>query len=365
MTNMFDYLKWRGDLSFSVSPFNEIDNIILSMLSFIDFSGIVPPEVTSKPITLKDCLDYNKLRFPNGEDFGAVVPRENNALFNAAATSARFADTYVSYYRKETDENETKQFAAVTFILPDNSLYLAFRGTDDTLVGWKEDFAMSFDFPTESQKCAAEYLVNVAACRKGPIRTGGHSKGGNLSVYSAVCAPKEIKDRIIASYSNDGPGFPKEFIESPEYKELQDKIITYVPQSSLIGMLLDHSDNFRVIESTETNGAMQHNPYSWVVEGTCFRHLEALSKTGKRHEEVLGEWISNSTADERRKLTDTIFAILASSGEKTLSGISSDKFNNILPMVRTIANLDKDEKDNAVLFLKRFIEAAHQDKKED
>ena len=265
MSDMLDYIAWRGDLPFSVSPFNEIDNIIFSMLSFIDFSGAVSRHPSANTVTLSDCLRFNRKRYPTGENFGAVIPRENNDLFEAAAKSKRFSDVYVSSFRDEIDEDKVKQFAAVTFILPDNSIYVAFRGTDDTLVGWREDFAMSYDFPTTSQRSAAEYLAEAASYHSGQIRTGGHSKGGNLSVYASAFAPADVQKRIITSYNNDGPGFMHDVISSDGYKALVPKIYTIVPQSSLVGMLLENTANLHVVESSGSNGVQQHNPYTWSV----------------------------------------------------------------------------------------------------
>lgn len=362
MTNMLDYLSWRGDISLAASPFCEIDNIILAMLSFIDFSAVVPPSASAVPVTLAECLESSKKRFPDGQYFGSIIPKDNNTLLELTASSERFRDTYVVAFRDEIDEGNVKQFAAVTFILPDNSLYVAFRGTDDTLVGWKEDFAMSYDAPTTSQKCAAEYLADVAAHHSGPIRIGGHSKGGNLSVYSAAFVPEEVQKRIVTVYNNDGPGFVPEIIDTDSYRAVADRIVTFVPQSSAVGILLKQTGKYSVIESTESNGVKQHNPYSWVVKGTRFRHLDSLSKQGKRHDEVLDEWIRSSTADERRKLTDTIFSVLESSGAKTLTDITESKLTSAASMIKALVGLDKETRDNAMTFIKRFGDAMKTEK---
>ena len=362
MTNMLDYLAWRGDLPFSASPFCEIDNIILAMLSFIDFSGIVPPSPIAYPVTLAECLENSKERFPDGQYFGSIIPKDNNDLLEKTASSERFRDTYVIAFRDEIDEDNVKQFAAVTFILPDNSLYVAFRGTDDTLVGWREDFAMSYDAPTTSQKCAAEYVADVAAAHSGAIRIGGHSKGGNLAMYSAAFVPAEVQARIITVYNNDGPGFMPEILDTDGFRAVADRIYTVVPQSSAVGILLTQVGEPHVIESTESNGVKQHNPYSWVVSGTKFRHLDSLSKQGKRHNDVLDEWIMGFTAEERRKMTDTIFSVLEASGAKTLTDITDSKLTSAAAMIKALVGLDKETRENAALFIKRLSEALKNEK---
>lgn len=362
MTNMLDYIRWRGDIPFSFSPFNEIDNIIFAMLSFVDYSDIVPPDALSAPITLSDCLNAVRERYPDGQYFVSIIPSDINTLLTEAGSSVRFGDTYVSSYRNEIDESNIKQFAAVTFILPDNSLYVSFRGTDDTIVGWREDFEMSYNYPTMSQKCAAEYLADIAAEHSGKIRVGGHSKGGNLSVYSAACVSPEVQERIITVYNNDGPGFVPELLDTDGFRAVRSKIYSLVPQSSIVGILLSGASELNVIESTETNGAKQHNPYSWVTLGTKFKHLPSLSRAGKRHDNVLDDWIMGCTPAERKKLTETVFSVLEASGAKTLSDITDDKLGSTGAMLKAIAGLDKQTRDEVTTFFKRLAGAIKQDK---
>lgn len=180
-------------------------------------------------------------------------------------------------------------------------------------------------------------------------------------MYAAAFASETTKDRIITVYNNDGPGFMKEVFDSPEMNSISGKIYTLVPQSSIVGMLLEHSEDFQVIESVESNGATQHNPFSWCVEGTAFRHLDELSRDGKKHEEVFREWIENSSIEDREKLTDTLFTILASSGAKTLSGITADRFHNMGAMVKTFVGMEKETRDHAINLIKSLIDASLSD----
>ena len=186
MSNLLDYIAWRGDLSFSASPFNEVDNLLFSMLSFVDLEGIVPGQVQSGPVRLEESCQAYFHRYPEGGSFGVLIPEMTGELFRQAAACRRYREVYLTCYRNELDEDERKQFAAVTFLLPDNSLFAAFRGTDDTLTGWYEDFQLSFLSPTPSQQAAVSYLEEVAGLFRGDIRLGGHSKGGNLALYAAV-----------------------------------------------------------------------------------------------------------------------------------------------------------------------------------
>ncbi len=357
MANVFDYLAWRGDLSFAAAPFCEVDNLILAMLSFMDYDGIVGNEPTATPIKMTDCLARYREKYPAGEDLGTIIPGETVQLFEKAAESERYADLYLTFYRNTLDEDTVTQFAAVTFILPDHSLFVAFRGTDDNLVGWREDFNLSFTHPIPAQSMALSYLTEIAAVYRGNIRLGGHSKGGNLSIYAAVFASPEIRQRVVVAYSNDGPGFLPEVLENPAFEEMSDRLCTFVPQSSVIGMLLEHNEDYQVIESTVSTGLFQHNPFTWTVLGSRFVHLDSLSHVGRRHDEVLQNWLKNVTPEERRHFTEVLFGILTSTGAKTVSDLSVDQFTKLSAATRAFNELDKPTKDRLYQFLKRLAEA--------
>ncbi len=356
MPNIFDYLTWRGDLSFAASPFCEVDNLVLSMMSFINFTGIVPADSLGVPVKLSDCAARHRELYPNGEDFGRVVPADVGRLFVRAAEAVRYRDLYATFYKSETNEEKQTQFAAVTFILPDDTLFVSFRGTDDTLVGWREDFNLSFMHPVAGQKMAVEYLGEIASRFSGRIRTGGHSKGGNLAVYSAVFSPSSVRDRVITAYSNDGPGFIREIIGSAEFAEMEPRIYTLVPQASVIGMLLCQAKNYRVIESTVSNmnGLRQHDPFTWSVVGPGFVHLDGLSKQGKRVDAMLDTWLDGISPEDRQKFTDTVFGILESTGAKTLTDLSVDQVSKIGAAIRAVSELDRGTKDKLLTLVKQF-----------
>ena len=356
-TNILDYLDWRGDLSFRAAPFCEVDNLVFCMLSFADFSPAVSPDPTGVPAKLSDAWAAAREKYPDGEDFGEVVPRHVNDLFEKAAASPRFRDVYAAGFRNVIEESEVTQFAAVTFVLPDDSLFIAFRGTDDSLVGWREDFHLSFTRPVKAQQLAAEYVGEMASVFSGLIRTGGHSKGGNLALYGAAFAPEHVRKRITAAYSNDGPGFLSEIVESPEFRGAGSRFVTLVPQSSVVGMLLGRSERCEVIESAASDGIWQHNPFTWNVRGPSFVHLGGLSAEGRRHSEAFSLWLEGIPPENRRKFTDTVFGLLASTGAKTVSDLTKDLFGKLAAVAKSYTELDKEERDNLILFLRRLAEA--------
>ena len=356
MTNLFDYLAWRGDLSFRASPFCEVDNLVYSMLSIMNYEGIVPSSVTGIPLKLSDCFEKYRQKYPEGEYFGQIFPEVTADILRDAAQSVRFGDSYMTAFRAENDESRVSQFAAVTFVLPDNSIFISYRGTDDTLIGWREDFNLSFMYPVPAQQKALDYLIEVASVHRGNIRLGGHSKGGNLAVYAAVFAPDDIRKRIITAYSNDGPGFVEEIVTSRQFREMESKIHTIVPQSSVIGMLLEHTEDYTVIESSFGDGFFQHDPFSWHIIGNRFVHLSELDAKGKKHDRVINEWLRSSTPDERRKFTETLFRVLDSTGAKTLSDLSVDTIGKIRDAVKAYSGLDRESKEHLVLLIKRLAE---------
>jgi len=357
LANIIDYLDWRGDLSFSVSPFCEVDNLIFSMLAFVDFSGIVPDSPLDGPVRLSRCGERFFTLYPDGIDYGVIIPQVNNDLFRKAAASVRFGEVYVTGYRNEVDEEAGKQFAAVTFILPDNSLFIAFRGTDDTLVGWREDFQLSFTSPVPSQKSAVQYVTEMSRLYRGKIRIGGHSKGGNLAVFSAAFSSSSVKTRILTAYSNDGPGFTEEIAAQEGYISMEDRIVSLVPQSSIVGMLLSTNGNYRVVRSTSPM-LLQHDPYSWQVMGPRFETMAGLSEEGKRNSRRFREWMRNMDQDDRRIFTDTLFHVLEATGARTLRDLTEDTFKSISAMIRTVRELKPEQRSEMLRFIRLLFQSS-------
>jgi len=360
MPNLLDYLAWRGDLSFDASPFNEVDNLVFSMLAFVDFSDLVPARGDNPPIKLSACSEAFFARYPEGIHYGALVPAITNDLFRNAAATTRFGDVYMSCYRDELDEEKKKQFSAITFILPDNTLFLAFRGTDDTLVGWHEDFQLSFLCPTPSQEAAAAYVNEIGSLYRGDMYLGGHSKGGNLALYGAVYCDPSLHTRIRRAYSNDGPGFTEEVLANPQWKKMHSKLLTLLPESSLVGMLLEHSGPYEVIRSTQPR-FLQHNPFSWEVCGPKFEHLPALSKKAVADGERIRRFLSQLSTEERQKFTELLFHVLESSNAKTLTDLTENSLHSIQAMIRSFQELPIESKQQMFGFV-RLLATAGNDK---
>lgn len=309
MADMLDYLAWRGDIEFTQLPVNAVDALIFSTLSYIRFEDIVP----DNPLQSISLSEAAACLFSQSDPVSRTRVKKDLDLLKAVSESARFNNIRMSFYRSILIPEEDTQFAAVTIFLEDGSAYIAFRGTDNTLTGWKEDFNMSFQSSVPAQQLALEYVRQFAAAHPIPIWMGGHSKGGNLAVYAAAKCGELLQKRIVEVYSQDGPGFSAGMMRDPGYLAILPKVRSYVPQSSIIGMLLEHEEPYTIIKSNQI-GIMQHDPYSWQVLGADFLRVEELTADSRFLDRTFKNWLSQMSNEERSEFFDTVFELLESTG---------------------------------------------------
>ena len=324
MANMMDYIDWRGDIPFSQVPLNEVDNLILSAICYVDFEGIIPSSFDKTVLLGTASRAY--LRRHRGEKayLGAIVPNQIIALMAKAAKSVRFSKLRVCGYVNHISDDRQMQFSAMTYLLDDNTLFVAYRGTDDTIIGWKENLNMSFMHPVPAQLEAVSYLDEVARERKESIYVGGHSKGGNLAVYALTKSLPETKERVLGAFNNDGPGFNREFIESLDYESAREKIRTFLPASSVVGILLEHEEKYEVVKSSQ-NGVWQHDSISWEVLGSSFIHLDDITEDSKSVDKTVKMWLERMSAEDREIFVDNIFDALSATEAKTLTDLNTDR----------------------------------------
>lgn len=343
MANIFDYLFWRGDLSLKQDKFNEVDGMILARLSYIPFECIVEQFIDfSLTVGKIYSLQLGSLDFQD-----KVIEKEDIQLVSALSECKRFFEMEVLAYKNLIDLESQTQFSAITVCLDSDLYYISFRGTDNTLVGWKEDFNMGFTCPVPSQKQAVQYLTEMAGQVKGNFILGGHSKGGNLAVYAAAFCDVAIQERIQAVYNYDGPGFDETVLSKKGYKCICNRINTFVPQSSIVGMLLGHEEKYTIVHSSQVIGPLQHNIYSWDVEQDHFIYLETVTNTSRFVDFTLKEWIASMDSTQREKFVDTIYMILAETNAHTFKELGENWFLNAKAVLKSIKNLD-DETRKAV-----------------
>ena len=333
-------LDWRGDITFAERPFNEVDNLLLAELSYLDFGGIVPADFAAA-VPLSDAVAAFTKRTPHA-DMGVLVPDKIPGLAQKMAASARFRDVLLSGYVCKLDEQTETQFAALCAALPDGTVYAAFRGTDDTIVGWKEDFNMGFLPIVPSQREAADHLrAAAAAFPSQKLRAGGHSKGGNLAVYAAVWCGESVQDQLLAVYNNDGPGFHTSLLDRPEHQRIANRIQTILPESSVVGMLLEHEESYQVVRSNQV-GLMQHDGFSWQVLGTQFVHLSGLTEGGRIVDSALRDFVRGLDQEQRIRFVDALFEVLTCTNAETLTDLKDGGFRTAYSMLKTVRSLDPD-----------------------
>ena len=338
MKNITDYIKKQGALSFEALPFNEVDSLILSQLSYLKYDGLIPAFGEDRPgIPLRE--------IPEAEGYDGLFAdkryaRMNRALFAAAAASTRFGGMKLNNYVSILEEGWELQFSAMTFSPENSPLYIAYRGTDETLVGWKEDFNMALFLPIPAQKKALQYLNGIASITHGKFVIGGHSKGGNLAVYAAATCAKRTADRILTVYNHDGPGFPRgTLMETPGFLAIRDKIKKYIPHSSVVGMLMESHEPYEVVEC-RSFGILQHDPFNWIVNGTAFKRVEDVYAHVSLQNDAINEWIDGMSDTERRVFVDTLYDVMTASGAQTLLDIMSDWKTNSKAMLDAIEKCD-------------------------
>lgn len=379
--NIIEYVSRRTG-SFDERPFNDVDALVLASLAYQRMPVIVPSLDTSLErygslrSRVRNLLPYRRrtddtvigtLRtlfrtpFPattladayaalDNDDFahgtgytGLADPELTETLFRKAAANPRFASIRVGGTQERFSEEDQTQFAAMTMLLPDGTLVVAFRGTDTSFVGWKEDFNMAFRYPVPAQRSAAEYVTRVAGLWRGGLILLGHSKGGNLAVYAAMNVSDEVRARVRRVYSLDGPGFPRDVVEGEAYRAIVDRVVKIVPETSIVGMILETPEPCRVVRSNEW-GLMQHLAFSWQVRGDAFVEVPDVSASSRYFNRSLNEWLAGMSAEQRERAVDALFTVLGASDEKGLVGLMEAGPKTIPAMLGTFAGLSDEDR---------------------
>ena len=379
--NIIDYARTRTG-SFDERPFNDVDALVLASLAYQTMPDVVPTladwerrygTTTARWRTLmsdpKTALRHplNSLRalrhpvFPattladaaadlHPQDFdynagytGLADPKLTEALFAAMARNPRFSSIHVGAVDERFSREHQTQFAAMTLLLPDGTLVVSFRGTDTSFVGWKEDFNMAFQYPVPAQQLAADYVTRVARLWQGDLVLLGHSKGGNLAVYAALQAGDDVLPRIRRVYSLDGPGFPADVVAGDRYRAVADRIVKIIPDSSIVGMILDSPEHCVVVKSNEY-GPMQHLAFSWQVDRDRFVTVPEVSATSREFKRSLDRMLNEMTPEQLERAVDAMFKVLAASDEHGLIGLMEAGPKTIPAMLGAFAGLTDEER---------------------
>ena len=361
---VMDYLRWRGDLSFAQDGFNEVDDLVLCIISYLNFRRFDDLKTTdpARAVALPDVA----ARLTEEDEQLGLSELDYIPLMRLAAETERFRTVRMFGFTHEWDEAKEMQFDAVSYLLPDDTLLVSFMGTDTSLVGWKEDFNMSFLTAVPAQERATAYTVEMAAaCPDRKLRIAGHSKGGNLAAWAAIHIPAQLQEqRLLDAYNNDGPGFSHDMVDSEAYRRVADKLHTYIPESSIVGVLLEHAEDYAVIDSSNRS-IMQHEPMSWSVLGPRFVHLGQRSQMGKLSDDVLRQWIGSMTPQEREQFSDALFDVLSLSGKaRTLDDLRAGGLAGGAALLKQYSGADEqDRKIIAEIFRRLGVDVKEELKK--
>lgn len=361
MGTILNYLKEYGDYTLEEKAFNEVDSLVLCQFAYLKFDGIVPAVGEDKP-----AVSLYQLKYHENYDHLYADERyreDNTALYLGMYNSNRFRNLIISNYVNQIDLDTETQFSAVTFRLPNGIYYVAYRGTDETIVGWKEDLNLAFSEPVEGQRLSVDYLNRAAENINGSLYVGGHSKGGNLATYACMNCNSQVRSRIRAIYDHDGPGFRPEVKAQGAYDEIEDRIHKTIPRSSLVGMLLYSDGAYRVVES-KTIGLAQHNPYTWLVKDDYFQSVDEVYAGRKFLDESLNQWILSLTQEQMHTFVDTFYQIVLASETDNLIDFTANWFQSIHKIGAALKEIDPQTGKAIVQIMKSLFEITSLNAKE-
>lgn len=322
--NLFDYVREYGDISFEEEGINELDGAIFSMLSYINFEGTAA-ELNRDGVSLRELSD----RFFSAE-FRYSIRNENWDIWQSsirmletAAKYKRYAGIKVKGYVSLLDEVAATQFSATIFSLTPSLHFIAFRGTDTSVAGWRDNFLMTCENQTSTQMLALEYMERWAPRLPGTIHTGGHSKGANLAIFAAAKVDPEIQDRIELIWNYEGPGFSRNPEMLERIKAIDKRIRTYIPETSLVGVVMRSFSSYTAVKS-ENKLFLQHDIFSWYVNGKEFETVEDTSRTSRIFDSAMNETIANLSDAQFRIIINALFDSMEDAGIHNVQDIADN-----------------------------------------
>ena len=357
MSTIFDYLKEVTYDSIYDRPFKELDVLALTELTYLPFGHIVPQgDTTGIQVRLSDAMEL----IDRTTDF--IVSNQHLQLVDELATSKRFKNIKLLNYVDEYDPDVQKQFAAMTYRLSLDAYLVVFRGTDDTLIGWKEDFHMTYMDHVPAQKRAASYLQHVMKeFPKGRFLVAGHSKGGNLATYACSYLPDSLFERVDAIYSYDAPGLNKAIIETEGYQRTSPNIRRFVPQGSIVGMMLEVPEPTTIVKSRAFGGFAQHDAFTWETKDLSFLTVTETSPDSQQTDLTLKQWVRETSAEERKKFFDTFFGIFLDAGITSINDLTDLKqLAKAKEILQNAQDLDPTEREMLERLAKQLIDTSVQ-----
>ena len=326
MPNLNGYIKKFGSVPFSEKPFTDADNVALCYIYYMPFEQVVSANFDDEPVPYDEAAKaLFKARGSKHKPVGLILMKNISVQMMAMSRQPRFAEMKMVACTDNFGKEPAVQFNAATFLLPSGEVVVVFRGTDDSLAGWKEDFDILLEDDIPSHELATEYLEQVAAKFDGDLIVCGHSKGGYVAQYSALHASEQVRNRIKYLYNNDGPGLADYgYLDSEAYQQLLPKYRHFIPQSSFIGMMLSHDDDYTVVKSVRQVGMMEHDLSTWQFKNGELKTARGLTNKGKVTDLVFHDVVSNLDGKQSAAFAKALNSIIEGVDQEGLMDVAKN-----------------------------------------
>ncbi|MFM0586172.1 DUF2974 domain-containing protein [Streptococcus suis] len=359
MPNLLTYLEETQYDNFYDKPINKLDILALTELSYLPFDNLVPYSFTANGVRLDWLAATFEETYKNNFPPFSMVTKNRLALLGLLAKSKRFKSIKAFGFVDDYQLEQEKQFSAISYRIDRKTIVTCFRGTDDTIIGWKEDFHMTYMDEIPAQRSASDYLEKIMSNQKENFYIAGHSKGGNLALYSASKQSSDLQERIVAVYPFDAPGLHKKHLEAPGYQAIQNRIFPLIPQNSIVGMMLETPENAQIVQSN-TIGLLQHITFSWEIEGTDFKSAPALTSDSLQTDQTLKAWTASLTDEELKDFFDLFFGIFIQAGIERFSDITVNPLQKLQEMDRLRKELSLQEADMMDKLIRLLFDTRYQ-----
>lgn len=346
MKNMLDYIKEFGHVSFEERVFSEIDALVLTELEYLPLEKVVPSDENGENfVTVKEIAEYmQEHKQELFDENPMMITQERHEVSQVIADAPRFQSLKFFGVVSVWDKDTTKQFAAVTVEVEPSVRLVVFRGTDETLIGWKEDFLMTYSPLVAAQTDAKEYLAKQASLFDGDLMVSGHSKGGNLAIYAAATQEEDVQLRIVDIFCFDSPGLYRSVLETKGYQNIVPLAMRYIPQDSLVGLMLESEVPYVIVKSNAT-GAMQHSAMTWEIEDGQFIKMEKLTKNSQLNDQTLKKWTESVSDEEFELFWNVFFELLFSVGIDTVNDLYGQFMHYVQEFLKAAGDMDEEKRE--------------------
>ena len=346
MKNMLDYIKEFGHVSFEERAFSEIDALVLTELEYLPLENVVPSDENGENfVTVKEIAEYmQEHKQELFDENPMMITEERHEVSQVIADAPRFQSLKFFGVVSEWDKDTTKQFAAVTVEVEPSVRLVVFRGTDETLIGWKEDFLMTYSPLVAAQTDAKEYLAKQASLWGGDLMVSGHSKGGNLAIYAAATQVEDVQLRIVDIFCFDSPGLYRSVLETKGYQNIVPLAMRYIPQDSLVGLMLESEVPYVIVKSNAT-GAMQHSAMTWEIEDGQFIKMEKLTKNSQLNDQTFKKWTESVSDEELELFWNVFFELLFSVGIDTVNDLYGQFMHYVQEFLKAAGDMDEEKRE--------------------